>query len=776
MNHLSAAVLILIISFLSAPAQLSADEAIVSSEVVSSKEFVRLLWKASNEEKIDDLNKTYEQMITLYDAQAQAQAAQLNDFPARDQIDNYSVMNDTATAMFIKAEAMMHQGKNDESKAVFTDVMAKYPWAQAWDPSRGSYWSVKEKSQASIKVLNGETPIDKVEVKPKGPKTLPVLQNKGADKIVDYMKYGHFINVGTKDFHYTITDQKGLVDALGESVYPNIMDIYKNPNYKKAVREGRLKNSHWDYVHTADLEAAVFKWATAEEPWGVRLFYLGIIYEQAKMYYQAIRCYQALIVHFPNTIAWTYWQTPWYPGQAAIAKINNIVREHPELKLEFKGAKIKIINSYDNDPHNDITITSPGTIRLLTDDEAAKIKNKTIQSAKKSLGKEVVKIGKGTVRLAKYANNHWQLLVKNKPFIIKGITYNPTKIGQSPDKGTLTNWMEQDDNRNGLIDAPYEAFVDRNHNNKQDADEPSVGDFALMKEMGVNTIRLYHHPMKLSRDFLRKMYKDYGFMVVMSDFLGKYAIGSGATWADGTDYDNPEHQKKMMASVKEMVLEYKNEPYILMWVLGNENNYGVASNADKKPDSYYKFVNNVAKMIKSLDPNHPVAICNGDALFLDKFAKLAPEVDVYAGNVYRGDYGFGSFWQQVAEAADRPAFITEYGAPAFGGELMTHQEAEEAQADYHKNNWIDIEENSAPYVDGIGNSIGGVAFEWVDEWWKNYEPSLHDTKADVVGPFPGGYYYEEWFGLFGQGEGKSSPYLREPRKVYDVYKKLWNNK
>ena len=179
-------------------------------------------------------------------------------------------------------------------------------------------------------------------------------------------------------------------------------------------------------------------------------------------------------------------------------------------------------------------------------------------------------------------------------------------------------------------------------------------------------------------------------------------------------------------------------------------------------------------MIKSLDPNHPVALCNGDTLYLDKFAQFAPDVDIYAGNVYRGNYGFGSFWEQVAEVADKPVFISEYGAPAFAPP-MSYEEAQQAQADYHRGNWLDIQYNSAGYADGAGNAIGGIAFEWLDEWWKNYEPAIHDTKADVVGPFAGGYYYEEWFGIFGQGEGQSSPFLREPRKVYDTYKELWKN-
>ncbi len=740
------------------------------AEETPSKEILRLGWKASNDSDLASLEKLYQQMMSAYEAQALEQAQSLNNFPARDAIENYRIMNDVATIIFVKAEYLMHQGKSEEAKTVFNAAIKQYPWAQAWDPSRGSYWSIKEKSQASIDAIDGKVSEEKV--KHKAPRTKPTLAFPGSD-FVDFTKYGKFQNEGTQNFHYSLIDNAGLVAAQGEGIYPNLSDIYKDPEYKKALQEGRLKGKHWDFVDSDDMQAAIYKWATAPEPPGVRLFYMGVIFERAKMYAQAIKCYQTLVVFFPNTIAWTYWQTPWYPGQAAIAKINHIIYDHPELRLVYKGAKVRILNAYDNDPKNDVTITSPGRLTQLSEREFARIK--ALKHAPIHVGKVVKQIGEGTVRLVKYTNGHWQLLVKGKPYMIKGITYSSTKIGQSPDKNTMTSWMDDDFNHNGKADGPYDSWVDQNGNGVQDADEPAVGDFKLMKDMGVNTIRLYHQPLKPNKEVLRQMYKEHGLRVIMGDFLGKYAIGSGASWSEGTDYANPAHQKAMMQSVKDLVMEYKDEPFILLWLLGNENNYGVASNADKKPEAYFKFVNEVAKMIKSIDKNHPVAICNGDTLFLDKFAKYAPAVDVYASNVYRGDFGFGSFWDQVAEIADRPAFISEYGAPSFGGDHMTYLEAQQAQADYHRGNWLDILHNGAGFDEvSVGNSIGGVAFEWMDEWWKNYEPLAHDTKADVVGPFAGGYYYEEWFGLFGQGEGKNSPFLREKRKVIDTYQALWN--
>jgi len=267
------------------------------------------------------------------------------------------------------------------------------------------------------------------------------------------------------------------------------------------------------------------------------------------------------------------------------------------------------------------------------------------------------------------------------------------------------------------------------------------------------------------------MFEKFGIRVIMGDFLGKYAIGSGAPWNPGTDYNNEEHRKKMLESVKSMVMEHKDEPYVLFWLLGNENVYGYACNADKQPDAFFKFVNEAAKLIKSIDPEHPVAVCNGDVIFLDSFSRNAPDVDIFGTNAYRGDYGFGMIWQQVKEEADRPAFITEYGCPAFAGGRSV-EDGEKLQAAYHKAAWEDIEANSA-FSGGAGNAIGGVVFEWVDEWWKAYEPSMHDTKGLFYGPFPDGFMHEEWLGLTGQGDGKNSPFLRQLRQSYYIYKKLW---
>jgi len=724
----------------------------------TSTKLIDKAWTAHGKRDIEETFKYTQQLIDLYKGEADKEQAGLKALPkSKDEIQEVATLNDVATAYFIQAESYMRQEKILKAQELFQLIIDKYPYAQAWD-QRGWFWSIKLAAEQTIKkIKTGSIEVTKKK-KVSQLVTKINLYDPGTEGFVNYVQYGEFKNVGTKDYKYVITDQEGLIAAVGEGIYPNSTSVRWDPAFKKALKEKRLEGGLWDFVQSPDLEAAFFKWATSSEPQGIKLFYTALILEKSGFIKHAIKCYYAIVVHFPGSYGKTYWNTPWYVGQAAIAKINFLLHNNPQIGYRLEGADIKIINGYDNTVANDVAVVNPGKF--------VKVKAADKNKVKAPVRPPVVKRRSGTGRVytVQYENGDWQLIVDERPYVIKGITYASTKVGQSPDEGTMTSWMEDDFNNNGKADGPYDAFVDTNP-------KVPIGDFQLMKNMGVNTIRLYHHPEKLNKEVLRDLYNTYGIRVIMGDFLGKYALGSGAQWNPGTDYNNEEHKKNMVQSVTKMVLEHKDEPYVLFWLLGNENVYGYACNADTQPEAFFKFANEVAKLVKSLDPKHPVGICSGDVLYLDKFGKNSSDIDIFGTNAYRGDFGFGRFWKSVKEEADKPAFITEFGCPAFA-EGKTFLEGEEFQAAYHKGAWADISGNMA-FGTGAGNSIGGVIFEWLDEWWKGYEPCIHDTKGLWAGPFPDGFMHEEWLGVCGQGDGKLSPFYRHLRKAYYTYQKMW---
>ena len=733
-------------------------------------ELLSKAWEAHGQYDVEKTFKYTQECIDLYKAEAEAEQQALTSLPKnRQEIEAVQVLNDVATCYFIQGESYMRQEKTEEAKKVFQIIIDKYPYAQAWDP-RGWFWVIAKASQDSIDKMQGK--VKEIEEEKKKlclSSTKVLLYDPGSEGFINYEKYGEFKNIGTKDYKYVIKDQAGLSRAVGEGIYPNTGSVRKDPALKKAIKDGRMSIDQWELLNSQDLEAAFLKWATCNEPQATRQYYVALVLEKSGLIKHAIKAYYAIVVHFPYSYGWTYWHTPWYLAQSSISRIHYLLRKHPELGYKLEGTSIRIINGFDNDITNDIVITNPGKF-ISTNQKRTFLDS--LKSWFLSLDGHRIKkvVGQGRVQLVQFKNGDWQLRVEKKPYCIKGVTYTPTRVGESPDNKTLANWMEQDINKNGIVDAPYEAFVDANSNDIKDTEEPVVGDFKLMKEMGVNTIRLYHQPFKINKELLLDLYKKYGIMVILSDFLGKYALGSGASWYEGTDYTNPEHKKKMLESVIEMVTEFKDEPYLLFWVLGNENVYGVACNADKKPEAFFSFCSEVAREIKKIDKNHPVAIASGDAVALDKFAEYAKDVDIFGSNVYRGEI-FGYFWQQVKDSTDKPAFITEYGCPAYV-EGLTEEEAETLQADYLKDNWEDIQGNMANGC-GAGNALGGVLFERMDEWWKSYEPARHDTKGLFTGPFPGGYMHEEWLGVVGQGNGKMSPFLRQLRKSYFMYQELW---
>lgn len=314
-------------------------------------------------------------------------------------------------------------------------------------------------------------------------------------------------------------------------------------------------------------------------------------------------------------------------------------------------------------------------------------------------------------------------------------------------------------------------------------------EMGLLKVMGVNTIRVYTG---IPKKWIAYIYNNFGIYTMLNHPFGRYGVSVDGNWIPNTEYSDPKVRTVLLEEVQQLAKEYKDTKGLLLFLLGNENNFGLfwegaetenVPVADKKStkraQAMYSLFNEAAVSMKKMDANHPIAICNGDLMFLDLIAKECPAVDILGINVYRG-VSFGDLFERVAKEYGKPVLLTEFGADAFN--VKTQQEDQEAQAAILKGNWKEIYENAA----GLGknqNCIGGFTFQFSDGWWKTgqtYNLDIHDTTASWTN---GGYkadyeegknnMNEEWFGICAKGKATATEvYPLQPRKAYYLLKKI----
>ncbi len=362
---------------------------------------------------------------------------------------------------------------------------------------------------------------------------------------------------------------------------------------------------------------------------------------------------------------------------------------------------------------------------------------------------EIVKNDQGT-----------KLVVDGKDFMINGMNWDYVPIGTDV---TNANFYKQSDD---VIKAGLDT------------------EMALLKNMNVNVIRQYTG---VPKKWITYIYEKYGIYTLLNHSFGRYGLTLDGVWTPVTIYSDEKTQEQLVSEMIQLVEEYKDVPGILMYMMGNENNYGLfwqgaetedfpegeeqkRAVGEKRGRPMYRLMNDVAKKMKVMDSNHPVAICNGDVLFIDIIAEECKDVDVYGANTYRGE-SFGDFFQVVKDQLDIPVMFTEFGADAYNA--LADKEDQYWQAHYNLSNWKEIYENAAG-LGKVGNSIGGFTFQFSDGWWKlgfddRENADQHDTGASWSN---GGYYHdtkdgsnnmnEEWFGICAKGP-------TDARGLYDLY-------
>jgi hypothetical protein len=361
-------------------------------------------------------------------------------------------------------------------------------------------------------------------------------------------------------------------------------------------------------------------------------------------------------------------------------------------------------------------------------------------------------------------NNGFVLQVDGKPFFINGMNWDYFPVGTN---FNYSLWKQSDD----LIQAALDA------------------EMSLLKNVGVNAIRMYTG---VPARWISYIYNNYGIYTMLNHSFGRYGLTIDGNWVAHTDYANPKVRELLLKETTTMVKEYQNTPGLLLFLLGNENNYGLFWRGAETEDipiqdrqstidakNMYKMFNEATVAMKGVSSKHPVAICNGDLLFLEIIAQECKDIDILGINVYRGPT-FTDLYDRVKNEYGKPIVLTEFGTDAFNA--RENKEDQAYQAEVLVSNWKDIYANAAG-MGKNGNSLGGFTFQFSDGWWKTgqtKELDEHNTQASWAN---GGYsndfvegqnnMNEEWFGICAKGlTSERGTYTLYPRAAYYALKEV----
>ena len=187
-------------------------------------------------------------------------------------------------------------------------------------------------------------------------------------------------------------------------------------------------------------------------------------------------------------------------------------------------------------------------------------------------------------------NNGFSLKVDGKKFMIKGVNWDVIPIGKD---AVSTNFWESSDD---II--------------KKGLDH----EMSLLRDMNVNAIRHYSG---IPAKWIQYIYENYGIHTMINHSFGRYGMTVDGEWNPITNYSDPKMQKILLSEIEIMVSNYKNTPGLLLYLLGNENNYGLFWSGAETEDfpeeetekmavgekygrPMYRLMNSASKKIKEL--------------------------------------------------------------------------------------------------------------------------------------------------------------------------------
>ena len=175
----------------------------------------------------------------------------------------------------------------------------------------------------------------------------------------------------------------------------------------------------------------------------------------------------------------------------------------------------------------------------------------------------------------------------------------------------------------------------------------------------------------------------------------------------GFDYDDPRQVAEQLERARATVEQYKDHPALLLWGVGNET-----EGFDEADDpAVWKAINDVAAMIKEVDPHHPTmavtVFVHGQRI--DYLHRKSPAVDIHGINAYGGAQVIPKLFRD--KGATKPFVLTEFG-PVGPWEMpqapwgVPFEQTSAEKADFYRESY------EKAIVAAPGIALGAYAFLW----------------------------------------------------------------
>lgn len=175
----------------------------------------------------------------------------------------------------------------------------------------------------------------------------------------------------------------------------------------------------------------------------------------------------------------------------------------------------------------------------------------------------------------------------------------------------------------------------------------------------------------------------------------------------GFDYGDPAQVAAQLDAAREVVLAHRDHPALLLWGIGNEME-GYESGDDPV---IWSAVNDIAAMVKELDPHHPVMTVTAEVGGgrIESLHQRSPAIDIHGINSYGGAL---SVAERLREGGGtKPYVITEFG-PVGPWEMPTadwgapYEQTSTQKAAFYRQSY------EKAVLESRGQALGAYAFLW----------------------------------------------------------------